>query len=420
MRFTQLHDWLAWQEGLHSREIELGLDRVCAVAQRMGLTDVPAKVVCVAGTNGKGSCVATLEALCLGQGLSVGAFTSPHLQRYNERIRVDGVEVDDFKICQAFEAIDQARGEISLTYFEFGTLAALEVFRRCSVDVMLLEVGLGGRLDAVNIIDADVSVVTSIALDHEDWLGSDLGVIGFEKAGIYRANRWAICADDKAPTSVADYAHDIGAYWVAMGMSMNVSLLSPERWCWSGVKADGSVITLDDLALPNLPLPSVAAALQAFLLLGYELPVGIAGVLAKVELAGRAQSLTWQGVNFLLDVAHNPAAAKLLADRLAATCGVGRTHCIVAMMSDKDRVGVFEALIPVVDSWSVAALPDNSRAASASALQQDLSSLGQHCRSYTSVAEAATTMAAEAHENDRVVIMGSFFTVSQALSLFDL
>lgn len=174
MRYTELHDWLKWQETLHSSEIEMGLERVRAVAQKMQLLSPKARVVSVAGTNGKGSCVATLEALCLNEGLTVGGFMSPHLLRYNERIRINGQEVSDQLICESFERIDQARGGISLTYFEFGTLAAIDIFQQQGVDVMVLEVGLGGRLDAVNIMDADVAVVTSIALDHQDWLGADL------------------------------------------------------------------------------------------------------------------------------------------------------------------------------------------------------------------------------------------------------
>ncbi|GAB3098619.1 bifunctional tetrahydrofolate synthase/dihydrofolate synthase [Aestuariicella hydrocarbonica] len=419
MRYTELNDWLTWQEKLHSSEIDMGLERVRTVAERMQLLTPDAQVVSVAGTNGKGSCVATLEALCVAQGVSVGAFTSPHLQRYNERIRVGGQTVTDQQICESFERIDQARGDISLTYFEFGTLAAIDIFHQQQVDVMLLEVGLGGRLDAVNIVDADVSIVTSIALDHEEWLGSDINVIGFEKAGIYRPHRWAICADEQAPSSVADYAHDIGAYWVAMGMSLNMTL-DPvhKRWSWQGVTEEGGLLQRENLPLPKLPLPSVAAALQGFVLLGKPLPEHLSSLLENLTLSGRAQRVQHGGTHFLLDVAHNPAAAEMLAERLVGETCDGETHCIVAMMADKDRAGVFLALKPLISEWHVAGLPDNSRAASAAQLAQDLEQLGCPSTVHVNVPEAIAYLKGRVAQNDRVVIMGSFFTVAEALSVF--
>lgn len=420
MRYTELSDWLKWQESLHSTEIELGLDRVREVASRMGLLTPKAKVVSVAGTNGKGSCVATLEALCVQQGLSVGSFTSPHLLRYNERIKINGQEVSDAEICASFERIDQARGEISLTYFEFGTLAAIDVFTRQGVAVMVLEVGLGGRLDAVNIMDADVAVVTSIALDHQDWLGTDLHKIGYEKAGIYRPYRWAICADETAPESVADYAHSINAYWVAMGMSLNITIddntADDRRWSWQGVTDEGELLQHSNLPLPQLPLPSVAAALQAFVLLGHDLPDDVSALVAGLQLTGRAQKIEHHGRHFLLDVAHNPAAAELLAQRLRAEPCSAKTHCVVAMMKDKDRAGVFTALAPIVSAWYVADLPGNPRAATAAVLQTDLQLLNCTVQAFPHVTEALRQAQAVAADEDRIVVMGSFFTVAEALS----
>ncbi len=419
MRYTQLNDWLHWQESLHRSEIELGLERVKAVAQRMQLLKPGARVVTVAGTNGKGSCVRMLEALCSDQGIKVGAFTSPHFHRYNERIRVDGREVEDRLICESFERIDQARGDISLTYFEFGTLAAIDIFQHQQVDVMLLEVGLGGRLDAVNIIDADVAVVTSIALDHQDWLGSDINVIGREKAGIYRAGRWAICADEQAPATVEDYAREIGAYWVAMGLSLNVVEEPGGLWSWQGVDADGELLEVAALPPSSLPRPSVAAALQAFVLLGYPPPANLADWLADVRLQGRAQRLELRGVEYLLDVAHNPAAAEMLAERLAAEPVAGETRCLVAMMADKDRLGVLQALTPYVQHWHLAALPGNSRAASVEQLQADLKLLEVVGQAHGSVEEALAELGPLLQAGDRVVIMGSFFTVAEALSILE-
>ena len=418
MKFEKLEDWLAWQEGLHSSAIDLGLDRVRQVAERMQLLSPQCKVISIAGTNGKGSCVATLEALCLDQKISVGTFTSPHLLRYNERIKINGSEVDDQTICESFERIDQARGEISLTYFEFGTLAAIDIISRAGVELMVLEVGLGGRLDAVNIMDADVSVVTSIAIDHEEWLGSDLSVIGHEKAGIYRPHRWAICADEQAPESVADYAHDIGAYWVAMGMSMNIALSGDDQyWSWSGVTEDGDSLELYDLPIPSLPLPSVAAALQGFVLLGYSLPQNARDLIGELGLAGRSEVRRWKGVEVLLDVAHNPAAASLLAERLASNPPHGKTLAVVAMMADKDRSGVFQPLLSQVDRWLLADLPNNPRAAGSAQLQADLRALSTDSEMCESVGQALTTAVAEAGEYDRILVLGSFFTVAEAMTL---
>ncbi|NIB41327.1 bifunctional tetrahydrofolate synthase/dihydrofolate synthase [Pseudomaricurvus alkylphenolicus] len=413
MRFSQLQDWLSWQETLHSSEIDMGLERVRAVAERMGLLQPEAKVVSVAGTNGKGSCVATLELLCRQRGDKVGAFTSPHLLHYNERIRVDGQSVEDALICESFERIDQARGDISLTYFEFGTLAAIDIFQQLNVDVMLLEVGLGGRLDAVNILDADVAVVTSIDLDHQDWLGSDINVIGREKAGIYRPNRWAICADLGAPETVADYAHEIGALWVAMGMSMNMEQHSG-HWDFSGVTSEGEPLELYHLPLPRLPLVSVAAALQAFALLDGHLDDEVAKVMTQLELPGRAQHINVHGVEYILDVAHNPAAAALLAEHLGSL-EPATTHAITAIMADKDRQGVLKPLLSQVTHWHVAELSHIPRAATADQLLGDFTELGVDAGRHGDVASAIANTNAVA--GDRVVIMGSFFTVAEAMAV---
>ncbi len=419
MRFDTLSEWLSWQEQLHSAQIELGLGRVRAVAERMQLLTPRASVISVAGTNGKGSCVATLEALHLSAGVSVGAFTSPHFLRYNERIRLNGYEVDDQALCASFDRIDRARKEISLTYFEFGTLAALDLMQQADVDVMLLEVGLGGRLDAVNIIDADVAIVTSIALDHQDWLGSNLEVIGFEKAGVFRPHKWAICADQQAPRSVTDYAHDIGAYWISMGGSMTVES-SPDSWCWSGINATGESVSFAELPIPNLPMPSVAAALQAFALLGGAWPEDLPAVLSELSLTGRSQTFLWQGAQLLLDVAHNPAAAEMLAERIRAICPKGRVHSVVAVMADKDRQGIFQPLVSQVHQWYVSGIPYVSRASSASLLADNLKTLGVDAASisqFAKVEDAVSTAVANSQAGDTVLVMGSFYTVAAVLEL---
>ena len=234
MRFTTLDDWLRWQETLHPKAIELGLDRVRTVLHRLQPEALPFAVITVGGTNGKGSCLAFLDAILRAAGYRVGAYASPHLLRYNERIRVDGVEADDETLCRTFARIDAARGDISLTYFEFGTLAALERFREAGVEVAVLEVGLGGRLDAVNVVDADAALVTSIALDHTDWLGPDRDSIGYEKAGIYRPGRPAICADPDPPPRLLEHARAIGARLLRIGPDYGFARADPTwRW-WSG------------------------------------------------------------------------------------------------------------------------------------------------------------------------------------------
>lgn len=413
MRYNTLSDWLDWQESLHGQEIDMGLSRIRQVAERMNLLNPKGRVVTVAGTNGKGSCVATLEALCLAGGQSVGAFTSPHLFEYNERIRINGSTASDAEICQSFQRIDDARGDITLTYFEFGALAAIDVFTRNQVDVLLLEVGLGGRLDAVNIIDADVAIVTSIALDHEAWLGSDRSVIGREKAGIYRAGRPAICADAGAPDSVRETALAVGAQWLAVGEAFTWEQ-QDDAWHWCSGE-----IEYHNLPKPQLPQPSVAAALFAYRTLGFELPSSLPQLLAALHLPGRTQQLICAGKSLILDVAHNPAAAEHLANYLRSQPVAGQTLALVAMMADKDLSGVFQPLLKCVDAWHVADLPGNPRAASAAQLQQCLHDEGVTAVSWNRVATALAAIVPDMQPHDRLLVFGSFFTVADAQIALD-
>ncbi len=415
MRFKTLSDWLQWQESLHSSEIDMGLDRVRAVAERLDLLSPTAKVVTVAGTNGKGSCVTTLQTLLSASNANVVSYTSPHLQVYNERIRIDGQPVSDEIICRAFDRIDQARSDISLTYFEFGTLAAIDVAVQLHADYLVLEVGLGGRLDAVNIVDADISVVTSIAQDHESWLGTDLDVIGWEKAGIFRKGRPAICASPDVPTSVAAHAKDVGAKYIAVDEAYYWSFKG-DMWQWSGKTAMNEPVEYVDLPVPSLPMPSVAAALQVFTLLGYELTPAHMILLAGLSLPGRSQRIMIDGVTFILDVAHNPAASQFLADQLIKT-PAQKTLAVIAMMADKDCTAVLGHLKPVVDEWFFSGLSDNPRAATASELVKALG-LGDagNVAQVEAVSVGIDLALAQAFKGDRVVIMGSFFTVAEALS----
>jgi len=428
MRFHTLDEWLRWQESLHSSEIDMGLGRVREVASRMGLLKPSARVITVAGTNGKGSCVTSLQSLLNASGYRVASYTSPHLLRYNERIRLDGEPVDDTCICAAFERIDQARqdpleGDISLTYFEFGTLAAISVAAVEVVDYLVLEVGLGGRLDAVNILDADVAVVTSIALDHEAWLGADLAVIGREKAGVFRAGRPAICASADVPSSVRAWAEEIGAPYISAEEGLGWESVG-ETWSWSGLDQQGRPLSVADLPLPALPLPSVVAALQAFACLGESITVKHRAVLAALSLSGRIQCIEREGVSIILDVGHNPAASTYLAERLAADKTEGNTYLVMAIMADKDMGAVVAPLLPLVQGVFLAELPGNARAASVAQMQAALAV----CRTtnrfdvaeFCSVNDSLTAALSAADSGDRVVVTGSFFTVAEALSYLGL
>ena len=267
-RFNSLSDWLLWQETLHPRKIDLGLERVAAVAKRLRLLQPDFGVITVAGTNGKGSSVAMLEAVLLAAGYRTGCYTSPHLQRYNERIRIQGQEVDDASLCAAFACVDEARGDETLSYFEFGTLAALTLFRREPLDVVLLEVGMGGRLDAVNAVEPTASLITNVSLDHCAWLGDDVESIAFEKAGILRAGKSTVYADENVPVSVLEHAREIGADLVLAGRDYGWNR-SAMGWSWQGRQH----------TLENLEIPSLNGEFQ----LG-----NAAGVLALLEAGGYA------------------------------------------------------------------------------------------------------------------------------------
>ncbi|MDX1335186.1 MAG: Mur ligase family protein, partial [Gammaproteobacteria bacterium] len=286
MRFNDLDAWLKWQETLHPREIELGLDRVSEVARRMGLLQSKAKVVSVAGTNGKGSSLSMLESIYRAAGYQTGLYTSPHIHRYNERIRIKGLEVRDDLLCEAFESVDQARGDISLSYFEFGTLAALQIFSGSHLDILLLEIGLGGRLDAVNIMDADVALITAIDVDHVDWLGGDRETIGREKAGIMRQGHVAVVSDPSPPESISEYADEIGVYCVQAGRDYQYHRHA-EGWEWS----------LGEAHYSELPAPALQGEFQ------YQ---NAAGVLAVVEVLQPDMPVSVQDIKEGLSTAQCP------------------------------------------------------------------------------------------------------------------
>jgi dihydrofolate synthase/folylpolyglutamate synthase len=420
MQLDSLSAWLDWLEKNHPTEIDLGLERITLVAQRMSLLKPTATVVTVAGTNGKGSCVTATAALLSAADFSVGVYTSPHLLHYNERIVVDGNPVDDIEICSAFEAIFNACQQtsadypkpISLTYFEYGTLAALEIFHRRKVTAMVLEVGLGGRLDAINIIDADVAVITSIALDHTDWLGDNREAIGYEKAGIMRAGKPVVCADFSPPQLLLDRAKNLSASLHLISRDFGYSVADDFSWNWWNSGAQFS-----SQPLPQLPLPSLAAALQVACILGLDLSVLDAFTrLAALRVPGRFQALQWRERQVILDVAHNPAATAYLVERLEQGAAAGsKIHAIVAMMADKDRAQSLANLKEQVSYWYTADLSFIPRAATVEQLRQNLVDLGVDVEFSGSVADCLQAAYNNSAAGDRILVFGSFYTVAAGL-----
>lgn len=409
---ASLSEWLGYLEALHPTEIDLGLDRLRQVAERLDITSLPCKVVTVAGTNGKGSTVALLESVLRAGGYRTGCYTSPHFLHYNERIALDGEPVADELICKAFTQIEQARGDISLTYFEFGTLAAFLVFAEQKPDVAILEVGLGGRLDAVNLIDPDVSVVTTIALDHESWLGSDIEQIGREKAGIFRSGKPAIIGSQQIVNSVRETAEALGCSSIdQLGYQYRWSQ-ADQGWNWQQLNAEGEV-TLQYLQLPNVNLPTdnAATVLQVIQHLGLD----IAGDalyqgLAAAQLTGRMQRLG----RFMLDVAHNPHAAEYVAKRLPQV--EGKRVAFLGMLDDKDIESVLDIMAPHFDVWYLAQL-EGPRATDVKRIESHLSALGcDNMRSFENVSSALDSVLEETCDQDLVFVFGSFFTVAGVLA----
>ncbi len=415
-----LDAWLERIEACHPSEIDLGLERIKQVAERLELNLGSSKVVTVAGTNGKGSTVTLLDAILRQAGYTTGVYTSPHFLRYNERIRIGGVEASDADICDAFCRIEQARGDTSLTYFEYGTLAALLCFEQASPDVLLLEVGLGGRLDAVNIVDSDVAVITSIAIDHADWLGDDREQIGREKAGVLRAGKPLVCGDPNPPNSVREVAARGGALLLVKGEDFSFQSAG-DSWSWQGVNRQNDPLSISGLPLPELPLTNAATALEVLALLGCDIsPEQIGAGLVAAKMTGRMQQLVLpdSGCTCVMDVAHNPEAAGYLARWLEEHPAAGKTRFVLGMLADKDIAAVMEALAPQVDFWHLASL-EGPRAASAAQLSELLPA-GQQSICHESVDGALNAALDALNTGDRLVVAGSFFTVSDALEALKL
>jgi dihydrofolate synthase/folylpolyglutamate synthase len=428
-----LSDWLAHLEGLHPKGqagIVLGLDRIRLVKEALGQTRY-CPVIVVGGTNGKGSTCAYLENIIVHAGYKLGCYTSPHLQDYNERVRLNGLPATDDALCAAFARVEAARlqaGNVALTYFEFGTLAAWEVFAAAEVEAVILEVGLGGRLDAVNVYESDISIVTTVALDHTDWLGNDRESIGFEKAGIYRSGKPAFCADSHPPQTLLDHAAAIGADLRLIGRDFGFERPSAETnenrlqwrwWCRSGEHLIKRALAYPGLRGPT-QLYNASVALAALEALGNQLPVTMQAIrpgLIETELAGRFQVVPGKPA-IVLDVGHNPQAVKVLADNLSSMGFFDRTHAVVGMLNDKDIAGALLPLKGKVDYWHAATLA-GVRGTSAETVKGIIvaAQLGGEVICYDSPQAAMQAAKGQAGESDRILAFGSFHTVAGALEV---
>jgi len=418
---TTLNEWLAHCERLHPTTIDMGLERVRTVAQRMAIRfDCP--VITVAGTNGKGSTCAMLESILLQAGYRTGVYTSPHLVRFEERLRLNGEAVDATKLVAAFAEVERARGqndaEVSLTYFEFSTLAILDVMARSGLDVVILEVGLGGRLDAVNIIDADCAVITSIDLDHTELLGKDRETIGREKAGVMRTGRPVVVSDPVPPQSVLDHALEVGADLWRVGQDFNVSG-DKQQWGWAGRGRRYSGLAYPALRGAN-QLVNASGVLAALTAMRERLPVTAQAVrngLAFVELPGRFQIIPGQPT-LVLDVAHNPHSVSALAANLDAMGFFPTTHAVFGAMADKDLAPMLARVNPLVDRWYFTDLP-TPRAAAGAALQAQWEAFNTRKdvagQVHADPMQALQAAIAAADPADRIVVFGSFYTVGGVL-----
>lgn len=418
-----LASWLQRIERQHPNAIEMGLERVRAVAARMRLGKPAGHVIVVGGTNGKGSTVAFVEAIARAAGLRVGAYTSPHLLRYNERVRIDGMDASDDALVAGFQAVEAARvlpqaqegADVPLTYFEYGTLCALWLFQRAALDLAVLEVGLGGRLDAVNIVDGDAAIITTVDLDHQDWLGADIEAIGFEKAGIARAAKPLVLGDDDPPASVLRHAYAIGAPAWRIANDFFAEPLDHAHWRWREVGFELS-LPMPALAAP-VQLRNAACAIAALRALDLDIDAAAYGAgVAGAQAGARLQRFHRDGVEIVVDVGHNPQAARALAGWLR-TQPIRRTLAVYAALADKDAAGVVEALADDVDGWHLAGLAGAGPRGEdvlrfARRLQDTAAAKGVP---HADVAEALAAALGDAGPDGRVLVFGSFHTAAAAL-----
>ena len=411
---TNASEWLAYIEALHPKSIAMGLERVKTVLDKLQLKPT-FPIITVAGTNGKGSVCALLSQIYRQAGYQVGCYTSPHIVRYNERVAVNLRAISDDDLCSAFAEVETARGSVQLTYFEMGTLAAMWHFCQQNLDICILEVGLGGRLDAVNVFEPDCAIVTTVDLDHMEFLGDTREKIGFEKAGVYRANQLAICGDDNPPESLINYAHQIGADLAFIGQQFS-AIKTANGWQYDS----GNI----QLQLPVLGLTgdfqhnNAACALHAVLYLANKLPVPEANIHAAcraVHLTGRFQQIQ-VNPQIIIDVAHNPHAAKSLANNLKNSRSNGKTFAVLGMLADKDIAGVINAVHDEIDAWYLADIA-NVRGASALQLQAFCQQFDhkKSTKCYSQVTAALAAACNDASKNDRIIVFGSFYTVADVI-----
>lgn len=417
MRFDKLQDWLRWQQTLHPSRIDLGLERVAMVWSRLRAEPVPFSVISVAGTNGKGSCAAMLESIYLAAGYRTACYTSPHLLRYNERVRLDGIEVEDADLCAAFARVDEARSGTTLTYFEVGTLAALDLFVRAEPDVAILEVGLGGRLDAVNILDPDVAVVTTIDFDHTAWLGGTLDEIAAEKAGIFRRRRPAVVGHRSPSPALVQRAEALDCDLFVLGREFDAEG-DDSLWRWTGPGEEPWAKLPSPAMRGAFQRDNAATALMAVSCLARRLPVEADGVrrgLQRARADGRFQILpgvpTW-----ILDVAHNAQAARALAENLRSYRCRGRIHAVLGTLKERDPRTIAEPLAGLIDCWYLGQARD-SRALPVANLRAAMDGVAENyrLRAYSDINEALDAAAARARPEDCILAFGSFTTVEAAL-----
>jgi dihydrofolate synthase/folylpolyglutamate synthase len=415
MRFSTMTEWLNWIASIHNTSIELGLLRVKKVADRLNLLNFSCPVVMVGGTNGKGSTVAGLASIYKAAGYRVGTFTSPFLFKLNEQVKIDGIECDDAHFCQAFEKVESVRGDISLTSFEFQTLAALVILKSHSLDLIILEVGLGGRLDAVNIIDADLSIITSIDLDHTEWLGETREAIAIEKAGIMRSNKPVVCGDDHPPHTLIDVALQLKSPIYIQGREFRYQ---KRDTVWD---FQSKFIQLRNLPIPTLALQNMACVVMAVSLLRSQRFVSeeaIRSGLTSVHLIGRVQIMK-DPITTIWDVSHNPASVLHLSSKLKELSVSGKTRAVFSMLNDKDIVASLLAISEDIDIWHTAPLTC-PRAASKDTLEEAFLKAGiSSVHYFSSLREAYQAAQKASQAGDRIIVFGSFHTVSEIANGLD-
>lgn len=410
---SSLDDWLFYLESVHPANIEMGLERVATVANNIGLLNTSSKIILIGGTNGKGTTARCLESLLLAQGYSVGTYASPHLIRYNERVRINGQKLDDQYHVDAFNKLEQGRGSTPLTYFEYGTLGALAIFKRFEVDYVLLEVGLGGRFDATNIVTPYASVITTIDLDHKEYLGDTRELVAYDKAGIFRKDTPAIIGDLCIPHTMIDYGNEINANMTLSGTDF-IFNEHQKTFSWQFEKHN---LTLNK---PAIPAQNAATALTVLSVLNLLPNVDvIKNCLANLVVEGRFEQLSTEPLVFT-DVAHNPESARYLANKLLSYKDKGfKVHALAAMLADKDKAAVLKELTHLVDDWFLASL-GGPRGESANNLKEALQSVSTHdkVQSFESVERALSVILPKQQDNVILIVFGSFFTVADAINYF--